>query len=120
MYEKLDCSLVLSWRHSGHCYHSGCTVFTSDMWLENPHNEEDDPFQHAVWDHVYESGLLFDRLEGDFIEYVRSLMDQLYKDLEEEHDYLTSDETVVAYILDHCEEELVEEDEDEDELSLEH
>lgn len=118
MYEKLDCSLVLSWCHSGHYYHSGCTSFTSDMWLENPHDEEDDPFQHAAWDHVYESGLLFDRLEDDFIKYVRGLMDDLYTALEEEHDHLTSDETVAEYILDHCEEELVEEDEDE--LSLEH
>ena len=118
MYEKLDCSLVLSWCHSGHYYHSGWTSFTSDMWLENPHDEEDDPFQHEVWEQVYEGGLLFDRLEDDFAGYVRGLMDDLYTTLEEEYDYLTSDEVVVEYILDHCKEELVEEDEDE--LSLEH
>lgn len=47
-------------------------------------------------------------------------MNQLYKDLEEEHDYLTSDEVVVEYILDHCEDELVEDEDEEEEVSLEH
>lgn len=118
MYEKLDCSLVLSWRHGGHYYHSGCTSFESDLYIENPFDEEDDVLQHATWDTITENGDVFVRLEDDFIKYVRGLMDKLYKDLEEEHDYLTSDEVVVEYILGHCEEELVEEDEDE--LSLEH
>lgn len=118
MYEKLDCSLVLSWCHSGHYYHSGCTDFGSDLYIENPFDKDDDVLQYATWDTIAEGGNIFDALEDDFIKYVRGLMDDLYTTLEEEHDYLTSDETVVAYILDHCEGELVEEDEDE--LSLEH
>lgn len=117
LYEKLTEPLFLSWRHNGHYYHSDCTIFTGSMWLENPHDEEDDPFQHEVWEQVYESGLLFDRLESDFIKYVRSLMDDLYTTLEEEYDYLTSDEAVVEYILDHCEEQLVE---DPEEISCAH
>ena len=51
-------------------------------------------------------------------EFVRDLMRDLYKSLEEEHDYLTSDEVIAEYILDYCEEELVEEDDEE--CSLEH
>lgn len=65
-------------------------------------------------------GAVFDKKESDLIEFVRGLMDELYEDLEEEHDYLTSDEAVVEYILDHCEDELVEDEDEEEELSLEH
>lgn len=119
MYEKLDHTLVLSWCHSGRYYHSGCTDFGSDLYTENPFDEEDDVLQYATWDTITEGGNIFDALEDDFIKYVRSLMDDLYKQLEEEHDYLTSDEAIAEYILGHCEEELVEED-DEEELSLEH
>lgn len=118
MYEKLDCTLVLSWYHNGHYYHSGYTYFRSDLYVGNPFDEENDVLQYATWDTITEGGDIFDALKGDFAGYVRGLMDGLYTTLEEEYDYLTSDEAVAAYILDHCEEELVEEDEDE--LSLEH
>lgn len=118
MYEKLDHFLVLSWGHSGHYYHSGCTDFGSDLYIENPFDEENDVLQYATWDTITEGGNIFDALEDDFIKYVRSLMDDLYTTLEEEHDYLTDDERVVEYILDHCEDELVEDEEEE--LSLEH
>lgn len=118
MYEKLDHFLVLSWYHRGHYYHSGYTDFGSDLYIENPFDEDGDVLQYATWDTITEGGNIFEDLEDDFIKYVRGLMDDLYTTLEEEYDYLTSDEVVVAYILDHCEEELVEEDEDE--LSLEH
>lgn len=119
LYEKLNHSLVLTWRHSGHYYHSGCTSFGSDLYVENPFDEDEDVLQHATWDVINEGGNIFDALEDDFIKFIRGLMDDLYKQLEEEHDYLTDDEVVVQYILDHCEEELVEED-DEEECSLEH
>lgn len=118
LYLKNQQSMSLEWGHRGHYYHSGCTSFTSELFYTNPHDEEDDPFQHGVWNQIYKDGTIFEDLEEDFIKYVRSLMDDLYTTLEEEHDHLTSDEAVVEYILDHCEEELVEEDEDE--LSLEH
>ena len=118
LYEKLIDSLTLTWHHSGHYYHSGCASFDSDLYVENPYDEDNDVLQYATWDAIAEGGIIFDALEDDFIKYVRGLMDDLYKQLEDEHDYLTSDEAVATYILDHCEEELVEEDEDE--LSLEH
>lgn len=118
MYEKINDSLGLRWAQNGHYYHSGCTYFDSDLYVGNPYNEDDDVLQYATWDAIMESGDIFDALEDDFIKYVRDLMDGLYSTLEEEHDYLADDERVVEYILDHCEEELVEEDEDE--LSLEY
>lgn len=122
LYEKLTDPLCLSWTHSGHYYHSGCTSFSDELQVTNPHDEDEDedPFQHSVWEQVYKAGCVFDNCLKDFIEFVRGLMDQLYEDLEEEHDYLTSDEVVVEYILDHCKDELVEDEDEEEELSLEH
>lgn len=117
LYLKLDQNLHLSWCQSGHYYHSCCTSFASDLAAENPHDEEDDPFMHGVWKTLFEDGMLFERHEDDFIAYVRGLMDELYKDLEKEYEYLTSDETVVEYILDHCEEQLIE---DPEEISCAH
>lgn len=118
LHEKLDPSLVLNWSHSGHYYHSGCASFRSGLYVSNPYDENDDVLQYATWDAITESGDIFNALEDDFIKYVRGLMDGLYKSLEEEHDYRTSDEAIAEHILDYCEEELVEEDDEE--CSLEH
>lgn len=118
LYEKLTDPLSLSWTHSDRYYHSNCTSFSSELWATNPYDPDDDVLQCAAWSTVMKDGAIFDEKENDFIEFIRGLMDDLYTTLEEEYDHLTSDETVVEYILDHCEEELVEEDEDE--LSLEH
>lgn len=120
LYLKIPENLHLSWNHSGHYYHSNCTSFTSDLYVECPTDEDDDPFMHGVWKTLFEDGMLFERHEDDFIAYVHGLMDELYKDLEKEYEYLTSDETVVEYILDHCEDELVEDEDEEEEVSLEH
>ena len=120
LYEKLTEPLSLSWTHSGHYYHSHSVSFDNELLATNPHDEDEDPFQHSVWEQVFQAGLVFDKREEDFIEFIRDLMDQLYKDLEEEHDYLTDDERVVEYILNHCEDELVEDEDEEEDLSLEH
>ena len=120
LYEKLTDPLSLSWTHSDYYYHSGCTSFSSELWVTNPYDPDDDVLQYAAWGAVMKDGAIFDKQENDFIDFVRGLMDQLYEDLEEEHDYLTDDERVVEYILNHCEDELVEDEDEEEELSLEH
>ena len=120
LYEKLTDPLSLSWTHSGHYYHSDCTSFSSELWASNPYDPDDDVLQYAAWSTIMKDGAVFDEKENDLIEFVRGLMDELYKDLEEEHDYLTDDERVVEHILDHCEDELVEDEDEEEELSLEH
>jgi hypothetical protein len=108
LYEKLSHTLCLQWHHSGHYYHSGCTCFVDDLATENDYDEEEEPLLHAAWNVATENGSIFeDELEA-FINYIRGLMDDLYKKLEEEHDYLTSDERIVDYLLDHCDDELVE------------
>ena len=118
LYQKTDEGLTLTWSHEGRYYHENCVSFSGELCLDNPHDDDEDPLLHAAWDIAYEEGYVFDKLEETFAEFVRDLMRDLYKSLEEEHDYLTSDEAIAEYVLDHCEEELVEDEEEE--LSLEH
>ena len=119
LYQKTGEILTLGWSQEGRYYHANCVSFSSGLCLDNPHDDDEDPLLHAAWNIAYEEGYAFDKLEETFAEFVRDLMRDLYKSLEEEHDYRTSDEAIAEYILDHCEEELVEED-DEEECSLEH
>ena len=118
MYQKFDERLTLSWQHSGHYYHENCTSFSSCLVVSNPYDEETEPLQHDAWALAYKDGAIFDELEEDFTEFVRWRMRDLYHDLEEEYDHLTSDETVVEYLLEHCDELLVEEPETEAEAEL--
>ena len=118
LYQKTDEGLTLTWSHEGRYYHANCVSFSGELCLDNPHDDDEDPLLHAAWNIAYEEGYVFDKLEETFAEFVRDLMHDLYKLLEEEHDYLTSDEAIAEYILDNCEEELVEEDDEE--CSLEH
>lgn len=97
--------------------HSGTMGFDGEMCLpENPFDEDDQLLQHEAWaigkPTEGDTDGLFDQLKEKF----RSLADELYADLEEEHDYLTSDERVIEYILEYAEDELVEEAEEEDEI----
>lgn len=83
----------------------------------NPFDEDDDPLRFDAWQqthgHKYPTEQQLDALVDEVLVLARSLADDLYSELEAEYEYLTDDETVIAYLLDHCEEELVEEPEDE-------
>ena len=118
MYQKFDERLALYWGHRGHYYHENCTSFSSDLYISNPYDEETEPLQHDAWALAYRDGAIFEELEEEFIEFVRGRMRDLYRTLEEEYDYLTSDEAVVEYLLEHREEVLVEAPETEDEAEL--
>lgn len=113
MYQKFDEHLTLSWTQDGRYYHENCTSFSSCLVVSNPYDEETEPLQHDAWALAYRDGAIFEELEEEFIEFVRGRMRDLYRTLEEEYDYLTSDEAVVEYLLEHCDELLVEETEDE-------
>lgn len=49
-----------------------------------------------------------DQFKNEALEFLRDRMRKLYRDLEEEYEYLTSDEQVAEYILDCCPEEIEE------------
>jgi hypothetical protein len=130
-------TLKFSCRHHGHYNHSGCTRFDSELSLMNPFGvstyltddgvEEgpDNPADQLQWDTwrlVTKSGSIFEKLEGEFIKFFRSRMDDLYKMLNEEYDYQTSEEQVVDFILESLEGEAltgpVEEEDQAEEFAL--
>ena len=104
----------------GRYCHSGTLQTVYDIpECNNPFDEDEDPLRYHAWcaanPHIPTEGeieSLGKRLLALFVE--RS--DDLYRRLEAEYDYLTSDEVVAEHILEHCPEELTE-DEEEEELA---
>ena len=90
--------------HFGHYYHENCTSFGSDIPL--PRHDEDEDFiddysphergslQEAVWLALL-NGYSGESFEREFTEAFKDHMRDLYKRLEEEYDYLTSDEAIL-------------------------
>lgn len=90
--------------HRGHYYHENCTIFGSDIPL--PRHDEDEDFIHDYSPHERDSlqeavwlallnGYSGESFEREFAEAFKDHMRDLYKRLEEEYDYLTSDEAVL-------------------------
>lgn len=112
------------WRFSvnstGRYCHSGTLQTVYDIPEDNnPYDQGEDPLRYHAWrvanPHIPSQDdveSIEERLLTLFVE--RS--DDAYKRLEAEYDYLTSDEVVATYILEHCPEELTE-DEEEEELA---
>lgn len=103
----LDESWRLSIRTSQRYSHSGTmsTSFTAEL-AENPYDEEEELLQHSAWgiaNPLTQADL--DALEEDILRHCRDLADEAYRALEEEYDHLTSDETVVGWILDNLDDD---------------
>ena len=104
---RQDWSMLI--RSVGRYCHSGTMLLSSVMHLgDNPFDPDEDILQHDAWNLGYPFDADVDVLEDDLLKFFRDLADQLYKDLEAEYDHLTSDETVVSFILDYDEGRLVE------------
>lgn len=98
----------------GRYCHSGTMDFEGEMHLpENPFDEDQELLQYEAWKvgklTDEDTDGLYERLKTKF----KDLADDLYRRLEEEHDYQTSDEQVIEYILEHAADELVEDEEEE-------
>lgn len=90
--------------HRGFYYHENCTRFCSNLPL--PRNDEDvdfiDSYSPHDRDSLHEAVWLTnlntyteDKLESEFTDIFKDYMRDLYKLLEKEHDYLTSDEAIL-------------------------
>ncbi|MDM0116876.1 hypothetical protein QTI66_32640 [Variovorax sp. J22R133] len=102
-------------RASGHNYcHEHSVDANFDLDPCNVIDAEKDPVRHHAFQQLLER-IEYRVLEEQYIEACRALMRELYHDLEEEHDYLTSDDKVVEIILDCYAEELVDPDAEEQE-----
>ena len=96
-----------SWISNGRYCHENTIEFRIDgLWINNPYDEEDDEVRHVMWNAVNGEGGSLYAANDALIEFLKDKMRDLYKQLEEEHEHLTSDETVTAYILEWEEEDI--------------
>lgn len=88
-------------KHSGHYYHENCTSFSGELPMPDGYDTEEfidyfspytEDFRSQAWVAVI-SGFTAN-FEDEFRDAFKDHMRQLYKDLEAEYDYLTSDEAV--------------------------
>ncbi len=101
--------------HSGRYYHSNSTSYETSMELDNYHPKYTLRW-HAMQALIDECEAHIEAFREQCEECFKEHMDDLYKALEEQHDYLTSDEYVLERLIetDQMEDELKEyEDEDE-------
>ncbi|MBS0454026.1 MAG: hypothetical protein JSS14_22210 [Proteobacteria bacterium] len=97
-------------RPRGHNVHEHSVSIGFHDYPDNPFDPDEDPLRYAAADVELQR---MEELEKKFAELFRDQMRKLYRDLEKEYDYLTSDEQVVDYILNNCQDELVEDEEEE-------
>lgn len=66
-----------------------------------PYDEDDDPIQYSLWYLTRPSGKELDDLESALAQMFNDAANKLYADLEAEYEYLTDDEQIIEYILEH-------------------
>lgn len=117
---KLGLDVTFSTSCDGRYSHSGTMTSRWDFNVDND-ADPDDPLIFAATQ-TYIDDLLteIDSLETHLLEVFRDHADDLYRQLEEEHDYLTSDEQIVEALnandqLDEALNDYYEENDDEDE-----
>jgi hypothetical protein len=90
----------LTVRHSGHYYHENCTSWSMDMdYPSNVLPTPTDFHQQVVeqYDKLFEAEA--DAFEKEATMILKGFMRALYRELEQEHDHLTSDEAVTDTII---------------------
>lgn len=95
----------LSWTVSGRYCHEHSVSFNLEDHLNNPHDSVTDSLRYYAWECIYKTAEIAG-LEELCAEFLRGKMRDLYSNLEEEHEYLTSDEYVLGYLLEHEEGEI--------------
>jgi hypothetical protein len=105
-FAKEQDSLRLRCRNRGYYYHEHCVAFDAELTCFNPYDEDEQPLRYAAWVAMYGEHGPLEAMEADFIEFLREHMRDLYRSLEREYDYLTSDELIRDYILDEHEDEI--------------
>lgn len=95
----------LYWTHSGRYYHEQSCTFHSDFDIGNGYDSDEQPLRYAVRQAIVEyAEILAEKMFEEAEEFIKGKMKELYKALEEEHDYLTSDDAVLDAIEDRLDE----------------
>lgn len=83
-----------------HYSHSNCVTPEAEMeypsWIDA---ESDDIRDAVVWELYQDTELWWKDFDKECVEVLRGYMDDIYRDLEKEYDYLTSDEVVAEAII---------------------
>jgi hypothetical protein len=96
-----------SCKRTGRYYHSNSTTFDAELplpfgeeveWMIETYSPHNDELRSLAWYNIL-SGYSADDLEEDFKSFFRECMDDLYGELEQEYDYLTSDEVVWESVI---------------------
>lgn len=104
----IDCAeqfWTYKWTHSGHYYHEYSVSYEDGVYRpDNPYTDtwddaasDEDKFRGAVWDAAMDQQDLL-ALTEKIQEDLRDHMRDLYNQLEEEYDSLTSDEIVIEWL----------------------
>ena len=89
----------MKWTHRGHYYHDRSVWFDNDTHLDDEWNPYDpDDLRHDMWKANIEQ-YHFGNLADEMKENIRGYMRELYRELEEEYNSLTSDEAVCESII---------------------
>ena len=105
--EAVGHDVSFKWQSMSRYSHENTVVFeTSGLWINNPYDEEDDEVRHVMWNAINSEGGSLYAVSDDLVEFLKDKMRELYRQLEEEHEHLTSDEVVTEYILEHEEEDI--------------
>lgn len=101
LWEKSESgSPALSWTHNSRYYHYNSCTFHSDFDINNGFDADTQPLRHAAAEVIVDE--LTDLCEAmlyDAEEFIKDKMKDLYTQLEEEYDHLTSDEAVLDSLI---------------------
>lgn len=96
---RLDDRPALYIRVGGRYSHSHSMRLDGNVELEAP--EDYESLQLALWETVTECGMVLTNMESQILAFLRGEADDLYRELESEYWYLTDDEQVVAWLVEH-------------------
>lgn len=92
-----DHEFSISWKQSGRYYHEHSLRYDCD-W-RTPDTEDDNPLREQLKIiEAAENDKLMQQLEPDIQDFVRAQCSKLYKQLEEEYESLTSDESIIDHL----------------------
>lgn len=85
--------------HNDRYYHENSVTFDFSGWYaNNPYDEDEDHFKHLLWAATNPGDEEWIAAADAVEDLLRDLMIELYRDLEAEYEYLTSDENVIEQL----------------------
>lgn len=107
---ECDWRFSSSYGDSRYC-HANTMSFSEDITMDEcPYDEEDEKLQYDVWHLVRPSDKDLENLESKLADLFKDLAYELYRELDDEYEHLTSDESVIDAIMNHFSDEELKQD----------